>query len=119
MRPALASVREELADRYGPLPEAARNLFAVAACAAELVRRGVTTAAAQGKYVRFGPLDLPDSAALSGPLALPRDNPQAGGAPDPRPDAGHAGRRRAGLGCRRPRLGPRSGMPLGAVSMAP
>ena len=61
---ALAAVREELADRYGPLPEAASNLFSVAALRCELVRRGVTTAAAQGKYVRFGPLDLPDSAAL-------------------------------------------------------
>jgi transcription-repair coupling factor (superfamily II helicase) len=61
---ALASVQEELADRYGPLPEAARNLFSVAALRCELVRRGVTTAAAQGRYVRFGPLDLPDSAAL-------------------------------------------------------
>jgi transcription-repair coupling factor (superfamily II helicase) len=61
---ALASVQEELADRYGSLPEAARNLFAVAVLRCELVRRGVTTAAAQGKYVRFGPLDLPDSAAL-------------------------------------------------------
>ena len=61
---ALASVEEELLDRYGPLPEPARNLFAVARLRVELVRRGVTTAAAQGKYVRFGPLDLPDSAAL-------------------------------------------------------
>jgi transcription-repair coupling factor (superfamily II helicase) len=60
----LASVREELVDRYGPIPEAASNLFAVAALRCELVRRGVTTAAAQGKYARFGPLDLPDSAAL-------------------------------------------------------
>ncbi len=61
---ALASVREELADRYGPIPEAALNLLAVADLRVELGRRGVTTAAAQGKFVRFGPLDLPDSAAL-------------------------------------------------------
>jgi transcription-repair coupling factor (superfamily II helicase) len=61
---ALASVQEELVDRYGPLPEPALNLFAVARLRVEMVRRGVTTAAAQGKYVRFGPLDLPDSAAL-------------------------------------------------------
>ena len=61
---ALASVQEELLDRYGPLPEPARGLFAVADLRVEMVRRGVTTAAAQGKFVRFGPLDLPDSAAL-------------------------------------------------------
>ena len=61
---ALAAVREELADRYGPLPEPALNLFAVAGLRVDLVARGVTTAALQGKYVKFAPLDLPDSAAL-------------------------------------------------------
>ncbi len=61
---ALAAAREELVDRYGPLPEPAESLFAVALLRVDMVARGVTTAASQGKYVRFGPLELPDSAAL-------------------------------------------------------
>ena len=55
----LAAAREELVDRYGPPPEPAASLFAVALLRVEMVARGVTTAASQGKYARFGPSTSP------------------------------------------------------------
>ena len=64
-RAELASVEEELRTATVPSPRAASGLFAVAAPSRRDGRQGRdATAAAQGKYVRFGPLDLPDSAAL-------------------------------------------------------
>ena len=57
-------VLEELADRYGPVPEATARLAALArlrALAAELGGREIV---AQGKSVRFAPVDLPESARM-------------------------------------------------------
>ncbi len=61
---ALAAVAAELADRYGPLPEPAENLVAVARLRIEVMRAGLRTVAAQGKFVKFAPLEPADSAAL-------------------------------------------------------
>ena len=60
----LQAVAEELDDRYGAIPEPVSNLFAVARVRLDLRAAGVTDVVAQGKYIRFGPLELLDSAAV-------------------------------------------------------
>ncbi|GAB2456427.1 transcription-repair coupling factor [Xylanimonas ulmi] len=62
--PALAEVRAELVDRYGALPEVASALFDVADFRNHVRRAGITDVTAQGKFVRFAPVDLPESAQL-------------------------------------------------------
>ncbi|PZR54261.1 transcription-repair coupling factor [Xylanimonas oleitrophica] len=62
--PALAEVRAELVDRYGALPEVASALFDVADFRNHVRRAGLTDVTAQGKFVRFAPVDLPESAQL-------------------------------------------------------
>lgn len=57
-------VRAELRDRYGELPLPVDNLLAVAAFRAFARGFGVTEVAAQGKYVRFAPLDLRESQVM-------------------------------------------------------
>ncbi|PJI94125.1 transcription-repair coupling factor [Luteimicrobium subarcticum] len=61
---ALAEVRAELQDRYGTLPDMASALFDVAAFRNHARRAGLTDVTAQGKFVRFAPVELPESAAL-------------------------------------------------------
>ena len=52
----IEAVREELADRYGELPEPVENLLAVAAVPRCYARRaGLTEVALQGSNVRFAP----------------------------------------------------------------
>ncbi|HVV77050.1 MAG TPA: transcription-repair coupling factor [Mycobacteriales bacterium] len=58
------AVREELRDRYGEPPEPVENLLAVASFRAFARGFGVAEIAAQGKYVRFTPLELRESQAL-------------------------------------------------------
>ncbi|WP_424184250.1 transcription-repair coupling factor [Actinokineospora sp. G85] len=58
---ALDAVREELADRYGELPQPVVNLLAVAAFRQTCRRHGVTEAIGQGSNIRFAPLPLRDS----------------------------------------------------------
>jgi transcription-repair coupling factor (superfamily II helicase) len=60
----LQAIREELQDRYGPLPEPVENLLAVARLRITARRAGLTEITQQGNQVRFGPVDLPDSAEL-------------------------------------------------------
>ena len=60
----VAAVREELLDRYGPLPEPAERLLAVARFRLLARRGGLSEVAAQGNHVRFAPVDLPESAQL-------------------------------------------------------
>jgi transcription-repair coupling factor (superfamily II helicase) len=60
----IQAVREELQDRYGPLPEPVENLLAVARLRIKARRAGLTEITAQGNQIRFGPVDLPDSAQL-------------------------------------------------------
>lgn len=61
---ALAAIHEELVDRYGNLPDPVENLFAVARLRLEVREAGITDVVAQGKFVRFSPVELPDSAAM-------------------------------------------------------
>ena len=61
---ALVAAADALEDRYGAVPEPVANLFAVARMRLELRALGVTDLVAQGKYVRFAPIALPDSAAM-------------------------------------------------------
>ncbi|PKQ18767.1 MAG: transcription-repair coupling factor, partial [Actinobacteria bacterium HGW-Actinobacteria-8] len=61
---ALVAAADALEDRYGAVPEPVANLFAVARMRLELRALGVTDLVAQGKYVRFAPIELPDSAAM-------------------------------------------------------
>ncbi|HVE99109.1 MAG TPA: transcription-repair coupling factor [Mycobacteriales bacterium] len=60
----LAAVREELEDRYGPLPDVVANLVAVAQFRERARRHGLREVTVQGKHLRFGPLELPESAQL-------------------------------------------------------
>jgi transcription-repair coupling factor (superfamily II helicase) len=57
----LATVREELRDRYGELPPEVENLMAVASFRARARQLRLTDVATQGKYVRFAPLELRES----------------------------------------------------------
>ena len=57
-------VLEELADRYGPVPEATSRLAALARLRTLAAELGVREIVAQGKSVRFAPVDLPESARM-------------------------------------------------------
>ncbi|MDM7830700.1 transcription-repair coupling factor [Cellulomonas edaphi] len=61
---ALSEVHAELVDRYGPVPDAVTNLFEVAQFRQHIRTAGLTDVTAQGKFVRFAPVDLPESAQL-------------------------------------------------------
>ena len=64
---AVAAVIEELVDRYGPLPEAAQRLVAVARLRLLCRRYGITEIGAgsgSAPTVRLSPLTLPDSAQV-------------------------------------------------------
>ncbi len=61
---AIAGVVDELTDRYGPLPEPARRLVAVARLRLLCRAAGVTEVNAAGSSLRLAPLSLPDSAQL-------------------------------------------------------
>ncbi|QIK84191.1 transcription-repair coupling factor [Sanguibacter sp. HDW7] len=60
----LAEVRAELVDRYGPVPEAVSALFDVASFRNFVRTAGLRDVTAQGKHIRFAPLELPESATL-------------------------------------------------------
>ncbi len=57
----IAAVREELADRYGAVPGQVENLLAVARLRAVARDAGLTDITMQGNYIRFAPVDLPES----------------------------------------------------------
>ena len=61
---ALDDIRAELVDRYGALPEVVGNLFDVAAFRNYARAAGLSDITAQGKFVRFAPVDLAESAEL-------------------------------------------------------
>ena len=61
---AMAGVVEELVDRYGPLPEPAQWLVAVARLRLLCRHYGVTEVAVTGTTLRVAPLALPDSAQV-------------------------------------------------------
>ncbi len=58
------AARAELLDRYGPLPEAVEKLLSVAQLRNQARGLGVHDIVAQGKFVRFEPVTLPDSRQL-------------------------------------------------------
>jgi len=60
----LERVRAELVDRYGLVPPAVDALFDVAAFRQRARAVGLTDVTAQGKFVRFAPVQLPESAQL-------------------------------------------------------
>jgi transcription-repair coupling factor (superfamily II helicase) len=60
----IAAVRDELLDRYGPLPGPAEALLAVAAFRLEAKRKGIHEVVPAGSMVRFAPAQLPDSMQL-------------------------------------------------------
>ncbi|BDZ42749.1 transcription-repair-coupling factor [Paraoerskovia sediminicola] len=62
--PALAEVRAELTDRYGAPPETVQALFDVASFRNHARAAGLADVTAQGKHIRFGPVDLLESAEL-------------------------------------------------------
>ncbi len=60
----IKAVRDELADRYGPLPEPVENLLLVAGLRLLARRAGVADITLQGGNVRFGPVELRESQEL-------------------------------------------------------
>jgi transcription-repair coupling factor (superfamily II helicase) len=60
----LERVRAELVDRYGLVPPAVDALFDVAAFRQRARAVGLADVTAQGKFVRFAPVQLPESAQL-------------------------------------------------------
>ena len=60
----LDAIAEELADRYGAAPDVVENLLTVARLRLEVRACGITDVISQGKYVRFSPVELPESAAM-------------------------------------------------------
>ncbi|WP_371514963.1 TRCF domain-containing protein, partial [Mycobacterium sp. 1164966.3] len=62
---AVAAVVDELTDRYGPLPEPARRLVAVARLRLLCRAAGITEVSApSAATVRLSPMNLPDSAQV-------------------------------------------------------
>ncbi len=58
------AIRDELVDRYGPLPAPVEALLAVASFRLDARSRGVHEVVVAGNMVRFSPADLPDSAQM-------------------------------------------------------
>jgi transcription-repair coupling factor (superfamily II helicase) len=58
------AVREELADRYGPLPEPVSNLLDVAKLRVFLRPYGIGEVVLQGNQIRFAPVELRESQTL-------------------------------------------------------
>ena len=57
----VAEVRSELVDRYGAPPPSVDNLLAVAVLRVKARAARLTDVNGQGSYVRFAPVDVPDS----------------------------------------------------------
>jgi transcription-repair coupling factor (superfamily II helicase) len=57
-------IREEMQDRYGDPPPAVASLLEVASFRARARTAKLTDVTVQGKYVRFAPVELPDSAGV-------------------------------------------------------
>jgi transcription-repair coupling factor (superfamily II helicase) len=60
----LAEIEAELRDRYGTPPEPVQNLLEVARLRTVARRAGVADVSVQGNFVRFGPVELAESAQL-------------------------------------------------------
>ena len=60
----LADIRDELTDRYGPIPVPVSRLFTIATIRQAARAAGILEIVSQGKYIRFAPVDLADSQRL-------------------------------------------------------
>jgi transcription-repair coupling factor (superfamily II helicase) len=60
----VVEVREELVDRYGEPPEVVASLLEVARLRARARQAGLTDVTVAGNFVRFAPVELPESAQL-------------------------------------------------------
>jgi transcription-repair coupling factor (superfamily II helicase) len=58
------AVREELVDRYGPLPEPVANLLEVAKLRVNLRPYGINEVVLQGNQIRFAPVELRESQTM-------------------------------------------------------
>ena len=90
---AIAAVREELTDRYGPLPDPVERLLAVAAFRAHARQFGLTEVSVQGSHIRFAPLDLRESQVMRLQRLYPRSlvKPAIGTVLVPRPTTARIG----------------------------
>jgi transcription-repair coupling factor (superfamily II helicase) len=68
----VAQLRDELVDRYGEPPEPVRSLLDVARLRARARQAGLTDITVQGKYVRFAPVELPESGRVRLARLYPR-----------------------------------------------
>jgi transcription-repair coupling factor (superfamily II helicase) len=66
------AVREELADRFGPVPPQVESLLTVARLRAAARRAGLSDITQQGGYIKFSPVDLPDSRQVRVQRLYPR-----------------------------------------------
>ena len=84
---AIAAVREELADRYGALPDPVERLLAVAAFRVVARSYGLTEVGVQGNQIRFAPLQLRESQVMRLQRLFPKSmvKPQTGTVLVPRP----------------------------------
>jgi transcription-repair coupling factor (superfamily II helicase) len=72
------AIREELVDRYGQPPEPVVSLLEVARFRARARQAGLTDVTVQGKYVRFTPVELPESGLVRLNRLYPRSIVKAG-----------------------------------------
>jgi transcription-repair coupling factor (superfamily II helicase) len=66
------AVRDELADRYGPVPAQVECLLTVARLRAQARKAGLTDITQQGGNIRFSPVELPDSRQVRVQRLYPR-----------------------------------------------
>jgi transcription-repair coupling factor (superfamily II helicase) len=71
-------IREELVDRYGEPPTAVVSLLEVARFRGRARQAGLTDVTLQGRYVRFAPVDLPESATVRLNRLYPKSIVKAG-----------------------------------------
>ncbi|MEU4115117.1 transcription-repair coupling factor [Kitasatospora sp. NPDC028055] len=89
----IQQVRDELADRYGKLPEPVENLLMVAGLRLYARRCGISDITLQGSNVRFGPVELRESQQLRLNRLYPRSQVKAAARQllVPRPSTGRIG----------------------------
>lgn len=68
----IAALREELTDRYGPIPAEIEMLFAVAKLRQQAIDAGLSEISGMGQRLKFAPVELP----ASGQVRLKRLYPQ-------------------------------------------
>ena len=69
---AIDAMRDEILDRYGPLPKPVETLLAVARLRADARDAGLTEIVLVGSNVRFAPVELAESASLRMARLYPR-----------------------------------------------